>query len=412
MTGRKVYKKNKAKIFNMKKVLILLLILLGACGGSSEETSVEDTTITTVQDTTTTTIPPVPTIGFDIIENYNLKLVDELCLGSESIDTVTESCLKQYREDLEWLTRYNDQIQEYVNELNQYFEQYPEQLTEEYSSYLSFVKNEYSAVFTDYEIVSDKYIERFGGTPNLTSILFTESNLISWCPADFAFQTNESFKTGTITFKNQLNEYISMTIDQNVTKTLNVTGGLFQIENIAAENYLGEKFVLDGSDFNTQFTVQNFAPMITTIGFETISSNYVLKVGFKSGAAKVKKVWAYFERKSIDNGWQTALSTDQNALPIYQGTMLYDDYAIISLGSDIPKGEEPIKLRWLRVSFDMNNTNGTEFQEYEDTADIVTLKNCSNDKNNFQGISGRDSDFQINNSAFQQFLNVELIVND
>jgi len=396
----------------MKKVLILLLILLGACGGSSEETSVEDTTTTTVQDTTTTTIPPVPTIGFDIIENYNLKLVDELCLGSESIDTVTESCLKQYREDLEWLTRYNDQIQEYVNELNQYFEQYPEQLTEEYSSYLSFVKNEYSAVFTDYEIVSDKYIERFGGTPNLTSILFTESNLISWCPADFAFQTNESFKTGTITFKNQLNEYISMTIDQNVTKTLNVTGGLFQIENIAAENYLGEKFVLDGSDFNTQFTVQNFAPMITTIGFETISSNYVLKVGFKSGAAKVKKVWAYFERKSIDNGWQTALSTDQNALPIYQGTMLYDDYAIISLGSDIPKGEEPIKLRWLRVSFDMNNTNGTEFQEYEDTADIVTLKNCSNDKNNFQGISGRDSDFQINNSAFQQFLNVELIVND
>ena len=396
----------------MKKVLILLLLLSVACGGSSEETAVNDTTTTTVQDTTTTTIPPVPTIGFDIIENYNLKLVDELCLGSESIDTVTESCLKQYREDLEWLTRYNDQIQEYVNELNQYFEQYPEQLTEEYSSYLSFVKNEYSAVFTDYEIVSDKYIERFGGTPNLTSILFTESNLISWCPADFAFQTNESFKTGTITFKNQLNEYISMTIDQNVTKTLNVTGGLFQIENIAAENYLGEKFVLDGSDFNTQFTVQNFAPMITTIGFETISSNYVLKVGFKSGAAKVKKVWAYFERKSIDNGWQTALSTDQNALPIYQGTMLYDDYAIISLGSDIPKGEEPIKLRWLKVSFDMNNTNGTEFQEFASGDDIVTLKNCSNDKNNFQGISGRDSDFQINNSAFQQFLNVELIVND
>ena len=396
----------------MKKVLFLSLFFIAACGGTSEETAVNDTTTTTVQDTTTTTIPPVPTIGFDIIENYNLKLVDELCLGSESIDTVTESCLKQYKEDLEWLTRYNDQIQEYVNELNQYFEQYPEQLTEEYSSYLSFVKNEYRAVFTDYEIVSDKYIERFGGTPNLTSILFTESNLISWCPADFAFQTNESFKTGTITFKNQLNEYISMTIDQNVTKTLNVTGGLFQIENIAAENYLGEKFVLDGSDFNTQFTVQNFAPMITTISFETISSNYVLKVGFKSGAAKVKKVWAYFERKSIDNGWQTALSTDQNALPIYQGTMLYDDYAIISLGSDIPKGEEPIKLRWLKVSFDMNNTNGTEFQEFASGDDIVTLKNCSNDKNNFQGISGRDSDFQINNSAFQQFLNVELIVND
>ena len=79
----------------MKKVLTILLLLLVACGGSSEETAVNDTTTTTVQDTTTTTIPPVPTISFDIIENYNLKLVDELCLGSESIDTVIESCLKQ-----------------------------------------------------------------------------------------------------------------------------------------------------------------------------------------------------------------------------------------------------------------------------------------------------------------------------
>ena len=147
--------------------------------------------------------------------------------------------MKQYKEDLEWLTRYNDQIQEYVNELNQYFEQYPEQLTEEYSSYLSFVKNEYSAVFTDYEIVSDKYIERFGGTPNLTSILFTESNLISWCPADFAFQTNESFKTGTITFKNQLNEYISMTIKKNVTKILNISSSSFSFKLLTAS--LAEK---------------------------------------------------------------------------------------------------------------------------------------------------------------------------
>ena len=193
----------------MKKASFFLLLLIIACGGSSEETTVEDTATTNVQDTTTTTIPPVPTIGFDIIENYNLKLTEELCLGSESIDTVSESCLKQYREDLEWLTRYNDQIQEYVKKLNKYFEKYPEQLTEDYTTYLSFVENEYSAVFTDYALVSDKYIDRFGSTPNLTSVSFTESNLISWCPADFTFQTNESFKTGTITFKNQLNEYIS-----------------------------------------------------------------------------------------------------------------------------------------------------------------------------------------------------------
>ena len=395
----------------MKKVYILLILFIVACGGSSEETVVEDITTTTIEDTTTTTIPPVPTIDFNIIDKYNLKLIDELCLGSESIDTVTEPCLKQYREDLEWLTRYNDQIQEYVNELNQYFEQYPELLTEEYSSYLSFIENEYSAVFTDYEIVSDKYIERFGGTPNVTSILFTESNLISWCPADFAFQTNESFKTGTITFKNRLNEYISMTIDQKVTKTLNVTGGLFQIENIEAENYLGEYFVLDGSDFNTQFTVQNFAPMITYVGFETISSNYVLRVGFKSGAAKVKNIIAHIERTSLDNGWLFSSSTDPLSGP-QSGTMLYDDYAIISLGSDIPKGEEPIKMRWIIISYDMAGTNSTQFVNFNSGKGIGTLINCSNDKNNFQQVGWRDLNFQPNNSAYQQFLNSELIVND
>tara|TARA_Y100000389_G_C17411348_1_gene491099 strand:+ start:107 stop:1294 length:1188 start_codon:yes stop_codon:yes gene_type:complete len=395
----------------MRKYIFLILALIIACGGSNEETIVEDTTTITVQDTTTTTIPPVPTIDFNIIDKYNLKLIDELCLGSESIDTTSESCLKQYREDLEWLTRYNDQIQEYVNELNQYFEQYPEQLTEEYSSYLSFVKNEYSAVFTDYETVSDKYIERFGGTPNLTSILFTESNLISWCPADFAFQTNESFKTGTITFKNQLNEYISMTIDQKVTKTLDVTGGLFQIENIEAENYLGEYFVLDGSDFNTQFTVQNFAPMITYVGFETISSNYVLRVGFKSGAAKVKNVIAYIERTSLDNGWLFSSSTDPLSFP-KSGTMLYDDYAILSLGSDIPKGEEPIKMRWIIVSYDMAGTNSTQFVNFNSGKGIGTLINCSNDKNNFQQVGWSELNFQPNNSAFQQFLNTELFIND
>jgi hypothetical protein len=395
----------------MKKILILLLLLSVACGGSNEETTVQDTTTITVQDTTTTTIPPVPTIGFDIIENYNLKLTEELCLGSESIDTVSESCLKQYREDLEWLTRYNDQIQEYVKKLNKYFEKYPEQLTEDYTTYLSFVENEYSAVFTDYALVSDKYIDRFGSTPNLTSVSFTESNLISWCPADFTFQTNESFKTGTITFKNQLNEYISMTIEPNVTKILDVTGGLFQMDSFYAENYLGEKFELDNSDFNTQFTVQNFAPMITYVGFETISSNYALRVSFNSGASKVKNVTAHIERTSLDNGWKLYQSTDPLSFP-YSGTMLYDDYAILYLGSDIPKGEEPFKVRWLIVSYDMAGTNSTEFINFNSGTGIATLTNCSNDKNNFERFGFSELNFQRNNSAFQQFLNAELIVSD
>ena len=185
----------------MRKNIFLILALIIVCGGSNEETIVEDTTTITVQDTTTTTTPPVPTIDFNIIDKYNLKLIDELCLGSESIDTTSESCLKQYKEDLEWLTRYNDQIQEYVKKLNQYFKQYPEQLTEEYTTYLSFVENEYSAVFTDYEIVSDKYIERFGGVPNVFEFLAT-SELWNECPAKFSVTTSENLKDGVLNFKN------------------------------------------------------------------------------------------------------------------------------------------------------------------------------------------------------------------
>jgi hypothetical protein len=285
----------------MKKASFFLLLLIIACGGSSEETTVEDTATTTVQDTTTTTIPPVPTIGFDIIENYNLKLVDELCLGSESIDTVTESCLKQYREDLEWLTRYNDQIQEYVVELNQYFEKYPERLTEDYTTYLSFVENEYSAVFTDYEIVSDKYIERFGGLPVISSLLAT-SELWNECPATFDISTSENLKSGYLTFKNINGEILAFTVEPNkiLNLNLNTQGGTFYFHSGTVLNYLDESFELTEID-NDKFFVNHWGPIVQKVTILSSDENSVtIEFIWEDGVLKMEAISVLFERQGLN----------------------------------------------------------------------------------------------------------------
>ena len=286
----------------MKKVLVLLLLLSVACGGSIEETALEDTTTTTVQDTTTTTIPPLPTIGFDIIENYNLKLVDELCLGSESIDTVTESCLKQYREDLEWLTRYNDQIQEYVNELNQYFEQYPEQLTEEYSSYLSFVENEYSAVFTDYEIVSDKYIERFGGVPVISNF-FSENELWNECSAIFNIEKSENVKSGSLIYTNNSGEFITFEIqDENFVKSdLKVKGGKYFLQKAILKNYLDESFEIKEVAFSKNIYIKHWNPVIESIKIIDFDNESItIEAKWEDGVLKLASISVGFKRTGLN----------------------------------------------------------------------------------------------------------------
>ena len=87
----------------MKKGLVFTLLFIVACGGSSEQTVVEDTTTTTVQDTTTTTIPPAPTVDFNIVEIYNKNIGSEsdLCSDATDIETTSEECLRQYRDNLE-----------------------------------------------------------------------------------------------------------------------------------------------------------------------------------------------------------------------------------------------------------------------------------------------------------------------
>ena len=53
--------------------------------------------LTTEQDSN---IPPLPTVSFDIIEIYETKLGTELCSDATEIDSTTEECLRQYRDNL------------------------------------------------------------------------------------------------------------------------------------------------------------------------------------------------------------------------------------------------------------------------------------------------------------------------
>ena len=91
----------------MKKFIIFLL-LLSMCGDTStsevESTSeknevIEDSLITEQE----SNIPPLPTVSFDIIEIYETKLGTELCSDATEIDSTTEECLRQYRDNLEFV---------------------------------------------------------------------------------------------------------------------------------------------------------------------------------------------------------------------------------------------------------------------------------------------------------------------
>ena len=103
----------------MKKFIIFLL-LLSMCGDTStsevESTSeknevIEDSLITEQK----LNIPPLPTVSFDIIEIYETKLGTELCSDATEIDSTTEECLRQYRDNLEFVFSYAEDLRVYMD---------------------------------------------------------------------------------------------------------------------------------------------------------------------------------------------------------------------------------------------------------------------------------------------------------
>ena len=122
------------QVLRMKKFIIFLL-LLSMCGDTStsevESTSennevIEDSLITEQE----SNIPPLPTVSFDIIEIYETKLGIELCSDATEIDSTTEECLRQYRDNLEFVFSYAEDIRVYMDDLNDYFANYPSAFTE------------------------------------------------------------------------------------------------------------------------------------------------------------------------------------------------------------------------------------------------------------------------------------------
>ena len=98
----------------MKKFIIFLL-LLSMCGDTStsevepipESNEVIEDSLITEQESN---IPPLPTVSFDIIEIYETKLGTELCSDATEIDSTTEECLRQYRDNLEFVFSYAEDL--------------------------------------------------------------------------------------------------------------------------------------------------------------------------------------------------------------------------------------------------------------------------------------------------------------
>jgi hypothetical protein len=236
----------------MRKNIFLIFALIITCGGSNEETFVQDTTTTFVQDTTTTfvqdttttTIPPAPSVDFNIVEIYTSKLGTDLCSDAEEIGTTSEECLRQYRDNLETVFSYAENLETYITELSIYLEAYPSEITEEYKNLFQFIDNEYQAVPETYGTVASKYIERFGGEPVLSNINFLDQEKLSvGCSVDWNIQTSENFKDGYVIYKNNTNESFKIDLKNKSgsVEFLN-SGGEFIPTEIIYRNYLDEEY--------------------------------------------------------------------------------------------------------------------------------------------------------------------------
>ena len=260
----------------MKKALILLLLLIVACGGSSEETVAEDTT--------TTTIPPAPTVDFDIIEIYNTSLGNNLCTDVSEIDTTSEFCLKQYIDNLEMVFSYAENLETYITELNTYLESYPSAMTEEYKNLFQFIDDEYQGVPETYGTVTNKYIERFGGVPELLDFEIENlDSLNAGCNLVTNYKVSDNLKYGSLTYVNNTGEKVKIYLDNEELSTqvhLKNSGGEFTLESGLFTNYLNEEFVIN---FESSFYVNFYHIRITNVYFdkETVSLGENFRVYFE-----------------------------------------------------------------------------------------------------------------------------------
>ena len=289
----------------MKKALILLLLLIVACGGSSEETvaedtttTIQDTTTTTVQDTTTTTIPPAPTSDINYIELYNSKLGTELCSDAKEIDTTSEECLRQYKENLNYLITLQNEIGDFGSALIAYYETYPELVNQEYEDYINFIENEYSQVFTTVSNIENKYIERFGGVPVLQSVTL-EGDIYNNCKISYSINASENLKSGYIEYTNQFFDKFTLDLKKDSFIT-NTYGGTFSSSKIVAVNYFDEEFQISIPSNIENINVQHWNVLIDDLDIYQQDGYLYIDISYKNGYKKYENLWLNFLRFGLD----------------------------------------------------------------------------------------------------------------
>jgi hypothetical protein len=416
----------------MKKALILLLLLVVACGGSSEETVAEDTTTTTVEDTTTTTIPPAPTSDINYIQLYNTKLGTELCNDAKEVDTTSEECLRQYKENLNYLITLQNEIGGFATDLIDYYETYPELVNQEYEDYINFIENEYSQVFTTLSTVENKYIERFGGEPELLNFL-PKGKTLAFCNSEFNIEVSENLKYGEFNFKNDTGEKFLFKLSQfgDIEKVVNLQSGVFTLDTLYFENFLGEVFELKNNNLDFSFTVTNISPVLENITLIKLDENTgVIKVEYDSGLSGVDTVLIRMERDSISNGeiFYEAVNIRQKI----KYNMAYENFAYFTFpltskgvagdvdGEDgagnivtrngLSVDNKPIKFKELILGSSGNIISFYSVNKGEIA--LRTYKSCDQELNNYEEIfiNYGDKVLQTDQIGLQQLISFEITV--
>jgi len=416
----------------MKKCLVFTLLFIVACGGSSEETVVEDTTTTTVQDTTTTTIPPAPTSEINYLELYNSKLGTELCSDVKALDTTSEECLTQYKENLNYLITLQNEIGDFATDLIAYYETYPELVNQEYEDYINFVENEYSQIFLKFSDVENKYIERFGGVPKLLNFLPIGMTL-AFCNGEFNIEVTENLKYGEFNFKNDTGEKFIFKLSQfgDVEKVVNLQNGVFTLDTLYFENFLGEVFELKNNNLDFSFTVTNISPVLENITLIKLDENTgVIKVEYDSGLSGVDTVLIRMERDSISNGeiFYEAVNISQKikynrayknfayfTFPLTSKGVVGDVDGEDGAGNIVTRNglsvdNKPIKFKELILGSSGNIIS--YYSVNKDEIALSTYKSCDQELNNYEEIfiNYGEKILQTDQIGLQQLISFEINV--
>ena len=260
---------------------------------------------------------------------------------------------QQYKENLEVVLNYSENIQQYVDKLNIYFDTYPEQLNEEYKSFLNFINTEYVEVKDTFTNVENKYLNRFGGQPSILNILHKNDTVPSGCKLYTEYQTTENTKEINLQYINQFDNELNLKIyetefNSEISRTINAFSGDFTLNKITATNYLDEEFDLIYDD---SFSVTNVYPTITSIEvingspdikadeYVTIRLNYLPGTYFDD-ADDFTYIYIGLKYKGQNRNFRDAIYESGSQGGIVNKEKRYIDLNIVFSDSRNPKDDE------------------------------------------------------------------------